>query len=182
MTEKSTTPTIATVNDGYLIITLTKSIAPVVWRLELEKAKVAAFEILKTDKKHTLTIKVASKSVETIGAYKDADNALEALLAISEALQNIPKQSIAAPYTAPTPIDTPIAAAEGQSNQTSQNKNNRTAIALLATCLVLGLFYYYWGRTIPTTQTFETQSISSETNPAKQTGVAISADELLKGF
>jgi hypothetical protein len=176
MTKKSTLPQIANVNDGYLIITLTKSITPVVWRLELEKAKVAAFEILKKDKKHTLTIKVASKSVEAIGAFKDPESALEALLAISEALQKASQNPKAVTTTTAEQV-TSTATPQG-----ANSKNNRTAIALFATCIVLGLFYYYWVRIIPTAQTFETQSISSNTDPANQTGVAVSADDLLKGF
>ena len=144
MTKKSTLPKLANVNDGYLIITLTKSITPVVWRLELEKAKVAAFEILKKDKKHTLTIKVASKSIEAIGAFKDPEEALEALLAISEALQDAP-QKLAMAQNSETNISEQKAP---ETQKTTGNKNNRTAIALLATCVVLGLFYYYWGRTI----------------------------------
>lgn len=180
MTKNNKTLKIANINDGYLIITLTKSITPVVWRLELEKAKVAAFEVLKKDKKHALTIKVASKSVEVIGTFKDQESALEALLAISEALQKAPQKPKT--ITNPVPVSTVEQSTPATTPQNTNNKNNRTAIALLATCLVLILFYYYWGRTIPTAQTFETQSIVDNTNPANQTGVAVSADDLLKGF
>lgn len=170
---------IASINDGFLIITLTKSNTPVVWRLELEKAKVAAFEINEQDDKHTLSIKVTRKSIETIAVFNQQEDALEALLAISSTLQNAPQTSQAAQTTnqqaAPVAQSTPTVAT---------NKNNRTAIALLATCLVLGLFYYYWGRLMPTTQVFEAQSISniSNSDPATQTGVPVSADDLLKGF
>ncbi len=167
---------IANINDGFLIITLTKSNTPVVWRLELEKAKVAAFEIHEQEEKHALSIKVARKAIETIGVFNAQEEAMEALLSISNTLQNTSQtanKTIAT--TAQSATSTP---------QTKASKNNRTVIALLATFLVLGLFYYYWGRLMPTTQVFETQTISStgNSNPATQTGVPVSADELLKGF
>lgn len=167
----------AKVNDGFLIITLTKSTTPVVWRLELEKAKVAAFEIKTEKEKHALTIKVAKKAIEVIGVFNNNDDAINALLAISDALSDTGTTSKNNPEKETT--DT-----VQNNNKPQKTNNNKTAIVLLSTFIVIGLFYYYWGRLIPTTQVFESQTISSNVNsdPASQTGVPVSADDLLKGF
>lgn len=167
--QKNTDINTASVNDGFLILTLTKSVKPVVWRLELEKAKNASFEIQEQEDGHALTIKAPRKSLETIGLFSEQDDAFDALMSVSSALQNNEK-----PVQKATKVKTEIS---------PESKSNRLIIVLTATCFVIGLFYYLWVHALPTTQTFETQTISGEsTDPANQTGVPVSADDLLKGF
>ena len=163
----------ASVNEGFLILTLTTSVTPVVWRLELEKAKNASFEIQEQDNGHALTIKAPRKSLEIIGLFNEQDDAFDALMSVSSALQNNAQNSTPAKTTSNKEAATP----------NKDATNNRLIVMLLATCFVIGLFYYYWGRVIPTTQTFETQTLSeTASDPANRTGVPVSADDLLKGF
>ncbi|MEM9470111.1 MAG: hypothetical protein AAF988_08100 [Pseudomonadota bacterium] len=167
----------AVVNNGFLVITLTQSKTPVVWRLELEKANIAAFEIKEAKNTHALTIKLPRKAIEVIGEFDQKDQALEALLIVSDALQgqdNTQEEKQVQEKIVETP--------KVEIKQTT--KSNKALVASLSTLFVVILFYYYWAHVMPSTQVFDTQVINATTSSdaASQTGVPVSADDMLKGF
>jgi len=182
---------IAKVNDGFLNVTLTSATKPCVWRLELDKAKTAAFEITEGDEGlHALTIKAPRKALETIGSFKEQSDAFDALLAISDALNT--SQTSAAPQisdeqakleTSDAPSKKAKEKQEMKPQAVNSSNSNGLTVALLSTIIVFGLLYYFWSQVLPTTQVFETQVIQgTNIDPANQIGVPMSADDMLKGF
>lgn len=170
----------AAISDDCLIVSLPQAIEPTVWRLELDKAKNASFEIQSDEEKFSLVIKKSARSKpDPIGQFETKEDALDALLMVSEALKAGGGKK---PVTTAKKKDKPIS--EEPLKPKSSNNNGGT-IALIATLIVIGLFYYYWAKLMPTVDQIQTQEITSSilnSNPQSQTGVPVSADDFLKGF
>lgn len=170
----------AAISDDCLIVSLPQAIEPSVWRLELEKAKNAAFEIQKDDDDiFSLVIKKSARSKpDIIGNFENKDDAMSALLIVSEALKT-GKTKTATTKTTPKKSEASPAA----TNNNDKN-SNAGVIALIATLVVIALFYYNWFEVMPSVNQIETREITSSatTSPQNQTGVPVSADDFLQGF
>lgn len=172
----------AAINDDCLIVSLPDAIEPKVWRLDLEKAKDSSFEVKKEEKSFSLIVKKSARSKpDIIGQFETKQEALSALLMISEALKTNKTKSIAPAKEKITKVkkETPAKAQE------PANSNNRGVVALLSTLLVIGIVYYFWTQSMPSSQSFETRALTTQSaaDPSQpQTGVPMSADDFLQGF
>lgn len=172
----------ASVNDGSLIVSLPEAIEPKVWRIDLQKAKESSFEVKKQEKTFSLIAKKTPRAKpDVIGEFETKQEALNALMMVSEALKTNKTQSVAPLKDKPTKGKKVIK----QAVPVARNSDNRGLVALLATLLVIGIVYFFWTETMPTSQTFETRELTGQsiTDPSQpQTGVPMSADEFLQGF
>jgi len=170
----------AAINDDCLIVSLPDAIEPKVWRLDLEKAKDSSFEVKKENKSFALMVKKSTRAKpDVIGQFETKEKALSALLMVSEALKTNKSKSA-----------TPVKEKEPKSKKEAPNPvaapaNNRGVVALLSTLLVIGIVYYFWTQSMPSSQSFETRALTTQgaVDPSQpQTGVPMSADDFLQGF
>ena len=80
----------AKVVDGKLILSFPQAKTPVVWTMDVAKAKASAMEVLeKGDKgEHTLTLKSAAGEVIEVATFPNREAALEGLMLTADALEN----------------------------------------------------------------------------------------------
>ena len=80
----------AKVVDGKLILSCPDAETPVVWTMDVAKAKASAMEVLKKgeDGAHSLTLKSAAGEVLEVATFPTRDAALEGLMLTSDALEN----------------------------------------------------------------------------------------------
>ncbi len=170
--------TTANVVDNHLILSLPKAKNPVIWRMELKKTGSVAFEVKENDKNtYLLQIKQGKSTPETVAPFDTKENAVEALMIASQALQNAPAQA-QQNKQAPT----------SKKNQNSKNaaNNNQSGtkwiLILMSTILIIALFVYL-SSLIPTETTLNAQrtSTTKKLSPQKKTGVPVSADDFLSG-
>ncbi len=170
----------AEVVDKHLILSLPNAIEPIVWRMALDKIGTASFEI-KSVKKGTvfnLVMKAKKGAAETIAPFNQKEEALDALMKASNALQ---KPEISNNNTA-------TATVKKISNKTAANpphtNNNKWLYLLLGALFVVGLYFYMINQ-IPTTISNlgnNAPNLSSGNNAQPQTGVPLSADDFLNGL
>ena len=181
--------------DGHLILSLPHAAEPVVWRMELDKIGTASFEVKQDNETGAakLVLKPKKGTAEVIAPFSNKEDAVEALLVASNALQNAKPQSVS--YTAPTKNESTNSKAEKTitryhdiPQQPAGNQNSEASkwlVAIFGAIIVIGL-YYYLTTLIPENITgLETQSTAistSSADPASSTGVPVSADEFLGSF
>jgi len=80
----------ASVVDGKLILSFPHAQTPVLWQMDLAQAKASALEVLKADKgkAFTLTLKTQKGESVQVASFTTRDEALEGLMAASNALKN----------------------------------------------------------------------------------------------
>ncbi len=108
----------AKIIDNTLILSLPDAVSPVVWRMELDNVKSAAFEIKQgKDNLFTLVMTADKDDRKDIAPFDSRDKAVRALMAASEALENgaAANQNInmGAPHAPKKPKGNLIAAALG---------------------------------------------------------------------
>ena len=83
----SKTPS-ASIIDNSLVLSLPNALNPVVWRMELAKAKMSAFEI-REDKlgDFVLTLKTPKGDTNEIARFKSRNDALKGLNAVTTAMR-----------------------------------------------------------------------------------------------
>lgn len=85
----------ASVVEGTLILTLPNARTPTVWRMGLETASTAAFQAVSSSDGdgHTLVMVAADGKQHNIASFDDREQTVEALMAASEAMQNLGNRS-----------------------------------------------------------------------------------------
>ncbi len=79
----------AKIVDGILVISLPDAINPIVWQMELGQSKASALEVRAgADGTHILTLKTPRQDVQDIAAFTNRDQAVKALMTVSNALEN----------------------------------------------------------------------------------------------
>jgi hypothetical protein len=73
--------------DGSLVLSLPDALTPVVMRLDLEDAKSATLGVEEKSGNHVLVIKTSNKEQQDIAAYQSREEAVNALMAASAALE-----------------------------------------------------------------------------------------------
>jgi hypothetical protein len=181
--------------DGHLILSLPNATEPVVWRMELDKIGTASFEVKQDNETgHAkLVLKPKKGTAEVIAPFSNKEEAVEALLVASNALQNVKPASVTYAATAPAKSNTAqkpektVTQYHDVLQQPTRNQNSDTSkwlLAVFGAIIVIGL-YYYLTTLIPENITgLETQSASGTVavDPTKSTGVPVSADEFLGSF
>lgn len=174
----------ADVVDGYLILSLPGAIDPVVWRMALDKIGTASFEVkkLKDNDKAKLVLKPKKGTAEIIASFNTQEEALDALVAASNAMQSDgQKQTVTANENSPK--------ASGKTKNKKQNKTqksngNQWGIAFIGALAVIGLYYYLTTQIPQEINTAGTQgSTTTQTSsPTSTAGKPISADDYLSDF
>jgi len=184
----SKTKSAAEIADNHLVLSLPEAIEPVVWRMSLDKIGTASFEVkpLKDSEKAKLILKPKKGAAEIIANFETKDEAVNALMIASKALQSGASQSA-------KQQEKVIVKASGDSeashetvviNNTNNKEKQKWAIAVLGAILVLGLYYYLTTLIPNSAQGFESSnnSFNSTLNPTDATGVPVSADDFLNGL
>lgn len=178
--------TVAIVN-GKLILTFPDADTPVVWQMDLEKAAACALEV-KEDKKaklFSLVLRDADNQTNTIASFAEKSQAVSALMATSKALQSGQGTTSAQPAPQPAPAQAYAPQPQYVIAPQAETKGEGKKAAIIALVLIL-LLLGIWSISIPTGQIDlanipQSGSATSAAAPAASTGVAVSADEFLKG-
>ncbi len=184
LNKKNDNVTTANVVDNHLILSIPNAETPVLWRMELKKTGAASFEV-KEDKNgsYLLVVKPTKTTSETIAPFEDKQDAIDALMAASNALQNAPTDATTVSVGSNTK-PTKKQVKNNTANVTNDNKAGSTwLIIILGTAVTIGLFAYLSGKA-PQDTTLNAQTISSiqKSSPQTATGVPVSADDFLKGL
>lgn len=124
----------AKVVDGSLILSLPDAVTPVVWRMELVHAKASAIEVREQDGgTYMLTLKTPKGDVNDIAAYTSRAKAVEALIAVSDAMENAHGQM------APAPMATVASDASPAQRTTRKQKGSSPAGSILTGIIGLAL-------------------------------------------
>lgn len=170
----------AEVVDKHLILSLPNAVEPIVWRMQLDKIGTASFEIKKAKKDgiYNLVLKAKKGTAETIAPFSDKEQALNALIHASEALQKpeVTNNNIVSNNDNNNP-----APKHGNNSKKGSNKWLYLFLGFLA---VIGLYIFMTKQLPNKINDFggSPQSLSSSPNPQSQTGVPLSADDFLNGL
>ncbi len=173
----------AEVVDNHLILSLTNANEPIVWRMALDKIGTASFEIkeIKTSGHHKLILKPKKGTAETIATFEIKNDALEALIQASDAMQK-PAHSNKNLNTNEQKINIVAAGPTSQKNKQSKSKWLWLLLGLL---IVIGLYSYLMSlmpsriQDLGNTQTTN----SAPVTPSNlQSGVPMSADDFLNNM
>ncbi len=175
----------ARVVDGTLIISLPQAITPVVWRMELGHARSSALEVRKTENGHfVLTLKTPKGDVYDIAPFDQRGRAVEALMAVSRAMEQAHGQT--RPVAANGTGVTNLPAVRAEKRPASRN---RVITGLVGTGLLFLLVAVLMNTgnpntdghvTIPgATSASITPAAGQPAGNAPQTGVPLSADDFL---
>lgn len=175
MAEKYTST--AKVIDGVLILSLPDAITPVVWQMELGQSKSSALEIRDIEEgKFLLTLKTPRQDVLDIATYSNRDQAIKALLMVSQAMEKAQGQLkyAAKPNSYPVPA---ISRSKDDSVICSVfcilTRILKFSGILLASLILIGLVVYVGSRLFFSSPVATNADISGN-NP-------VSADEFLEG-
>jgi hypothetical protein len=148
--------------------------------MALDKIGTASFEVkkLKDNDKAKLVLKPKKGTAEIIASFNTQEEALEALVAASNALQGEgQKPTVTANENSPK--------SSGKTKTKKQKSNgNQWGIAFLGALLVIGLYYYL---TVQIPQQISTAEMQGNNTPqtSSSTGTAgkpVSADDYLSDF
>jgi hypothetical protein len=172
--------------DGHLILSFPNATEPVVWRMELDKIGTASFEVKQDTETNTarLVLKPKKGTAEVIAPFATREEAVEALMLASNAMQNAQTtQAVHAKKQSEKRI------AEYQDNtQTTAGKSGTEAtkwfLAVFGAIVVIGLYYYLTTlipENINSTQSATVADVRGS-DPASTAGVPMSADDFLGGL
>ena len=194
ITKKQETNASARVVDGKLILSLPDALAPIVWQMDLEKAKASALEVrrLNDGAQHSLALKTPRGEEVEVATFEERSAAIEGLMAASHALETA--QGKIRHYT---PIAANVnTAAQGEEIALNQAANSQPASAkhkknrifiTLGALAALFILFTIWASVVPQTIITSTsggvQSATSTgqstADPQSSAGVPISADDFL---
>lgn len=176
-TEEPSGNTVSVAND-HLVISLTDTDSPTIWRMSLDDIGSSVFSIKKEKTKSKLILKQkdGSKSdkEEVIASFKDHDEATSILSDISNNLLNPKKSKFSSNSNAKQTT---------QSTTDDSVEKKKWGIALLLVFVIIGL-YIYLTTLMPENMSVGTQTTQQSTGNTSQgsTGQVIDADEFLKGL
>ncbi|MFP4098646.1 MAG: hypothetical protein ACLFP8_08460 [Alphaproteobacteria bacterium] len=180
MAKTQTTQSSVKIVDGKLILSLPDAKEPVVWQMDLDEAKSAAFTVKENAKTNTfsLVLKGQNGSSEEIAPFDDKKSATDILMKTSEALQNahgkIRPQSEG--YTGHSSF---ASKPEGEKG----DKLGAILAMILAVLLILvwivasSASHRVAGNN--SLNNTSAQSAANNTNPRSSSGVPVSADDFL---
>ncbi len=175
----------ASVVDGTLILSLPDAINPVVWRLDLGKARASALEIRdQEDGSFLLLLKTPRGDVNDIASFSSRGRAVSALMSVSRAMEQAHGQiyPIANDSDHYNPSRLPVLVKNHTSNKKKQKGKSVLAslVAIVLIVILLGtLMNLTPGPAGPLSAT-SPASGNQVSATAQQTGVAVSADDFLK--
>lgn len=169
----------AKVVDGNLILTLPDALNPVIWRMELGNVKSSALEIRSNDNLFVLALKTPKGDVHDIAPFENRERALHALMQVSDALGKAGGKMGSPSATPAYPAQTLYAA---PTDTKSSGAGYKWLAALGAVIVLIFLFSYVSGLS-PEPQVLGTVTDSSMPSANQgESGVPLSADDVLRGF
>jgi hypothetical protein len=163
----------ARVVDGKLVLSFPHAITPVVWQMDLTQAKASALEVHenKDSGVSTLVLKTPGGSNTDIAPFEKKSQAVEALMAISRALENAQGQI----RSGTTPYETVGTVHHHPRRGFTPGKWVAAVLALFMLLILINI----WGSNLPRSPSSVTQDTSIAQDPASQAGVPMSADDFL---
>ena len=166
----------AKVVDGTLILSLPDALSPVVWRWNLGEAKASALEV-REDKEGSfkLVLKTPRGDVQDVAPFENRQKAMSALLAVSRAMENAVTMPVAIEQTDAIPAAAPIPVVP---------KKDGIKVGMGLGAIVILILLFMWMNSVsPTRLDTDVRTTSAtQTNPSDSSGVAVSADDFLKGM
>ncbi len=176
----------ASVAGNKLVLSLAHALSPVVWQMDLEKSAMSALEVVENekDKRYGLILKIPGGDNQDIAAFDNREDAVEAMMIASEALENAQGYMAGAAGVAEGPADgRPAPAYYPQKRGMSAGKK----LALLGAVVLVVVLFGVWSSQLPRGP----QSVSSAggagiasggaaVSPQESSGVPISADDFLR--
>ncbi len=181
----------AKVVDGKLILSFPDAATPVVWTMDVAKAKASAMEVLpKGDSgEHTLTLKSAAGEVIEVATFPSKDDALEGLMITADALENA--QGAIRGSNAAVANDSPSPAQSKPKAQKKPGETKRNVMGLVASLLFLGVMIMVWSFIMPDSYFTGERNVANNNpssslaaasaDPQNSSGVPVSADAFLGG-
>ncbi len=173
----------AEVVDNHLIIALPNAIEPVVWRMELDKVGTASFEIkeIKTSGHYKFNLKPKKGTAEIIATFETKDDALNALVQSSDAMQNpVTSSNVKTKNDKEQKINI-VTSAAPQSEPKSKGINKWVKL-LLGLLIVVGLYAYLMSLMPNRINNLSDSPAATPSSSTPQTGVPLSADDFLNGM
>ena len=183
----------AKVVDGTLVISMPDAISPVVWRMDFGHAKSSAIEVRDNDGHYVLVLKTPKGDVNDIAPFDSKAKAVNALMAVSRAMEQGHGQIKPA---------APTATVQNTENQTAQpvasNVNvqpepqapsgkGQTIAGVVGVVILIGLLIFLFKLSSASydvgarSQAGASQGVTKMADETEDVGVPLSADSFLKG-
>ena len=167
----------ASVVDGKLILSFPAAITPVVWQMDLNKAKASALEVQENKGGYALVLKTPKGENLDIAPFDDRGKAVDGLMAASRALQNA--------YGQMNPQGVSNENAPSSSHHHNGAGKKKKVLPIVFGLIVLFLLYWLWSAmSLQNVNGYQTTSADNTANvpsAAQSSGVAVSADDFLMG-
>lgn len=166
----------ASVVDGKLILSFPGAITPIVWQMDLSKAKASALEIQEKNGGYALVLKTAKGETTDIAPFDERAKALDGLMAASRALSSAHGHI----YTPTQGSDSATPNAQGA----YPKKKSKLIPILLSVLGVIVLLWILSAVNYQAPQGYNNASAPSQqsaNSAAQSSGVAVSADDFLSG-
>lgn len=179
--------TTASVVDGKLILSMPDARIPAVWQMDMEEAKSSALQVRedKEAKSFGLYFKSQQGVDNEIASYEKKQDAVDALMSISSALENAhgkirPAAFVSGVQAAPVVGTANIAAAPV--NQQDNESGGGKAGAFIAVAMIC-ILVVAWAFSIPraSNSVLKSRVGASSASAKPQSGVPVSADAFLSG-
>ena len=180
----------AKVVDGILVLSLPGAVSPVVWRWTLDDKKASALEVRKQDDgTHKLILKTPRGDAQDVAPFETKEMAMQALMVVSEAMENAQGQIRSSEaYTHANETPALLAAPQPRHEETDSKEGLKVAIGLIGMAAIVAFFLWLgagMGITQETASPASAQQTSDQDNSPSnglETGVPLSADDVLKGL
>ncbi len=164
----------ARVIDGTLIISLPQAITPVVWRMELGHVRASALEVRKQEgNTYMLILKTPKGDVSDIALFDNRGRAVQALMAVSRAMEQAQGQMRTVAANSPGVTNLPALRPETP----PAGKRGRFASGIIGTVLLIGLVAIILNMGAPRESLGPDGTTQKAAEPV--TGVPLSADDFL---
>lgn len=173
----------ARVVDNKLILSFPHALSPVVWQMDLEKTNMAALEVFEDEKKknYALILKRPENENQNIAAFESREDAVDAMMQASYALENAQGFLNARHSTGHKDFSAPQASAYASTGDMRSGSGKKIGL-ILAIVFVIALFGV-WSSQLP--RSLEGSAGGAKTaasaNIEDMAGVPVSADEFLQG-
>lgn len=164
----------ASVVDGKLILSFPGAINPVVWQMDLSKAKASALEVQENKGGYALVLRTPKGENLDIATFDERAKSVDGLMAASRALENAYGQIH------------PAGASNGNVQVSGgSRKKGKKVLPIVLGLLVLLLIFWVWGAVslqVPGGyQSADIGALQNSPSAAESAGVAVSADDFLMG-
>ena len=174
----------ASVVDGKLILSFPNAATPVVWQMDLEKAKASALEVLTAaDSQFSLSLKTPKGEKIEVAVFDSREDAVTGLMAASSALENAHGQIRTLADGQEAGIQRTVNVKSSSSTQTTGSSKTKKVLTALGAFAILFVAFSIWVSSMPRPAQYDSQAAASASGASVQNsaGVPVSADAYLSG-